>query len=194
MQLGDPEKGRQLLEESRELFRDTGFIRGEATALGGLGYVKVEQGDLPGAVALLSESAEMAAEIGFTWWQVGMLMALVECLIELGRVDEAVRHSLEQLRLARELGDRQSMVVGVAQQAWIASTRGEAERTGRWWGAVEAEEARAPLGQWEDEREKYLGRVLGGQGLEHYRDEGRRLSLAAAVEEVLAGGRAAAGA
>ena len=194
LQLGDPEKGRQLLEESRELFRDTGFIRGEATALGGLGYVKVEQGDLPGAVALLSESAEMAAEIGFTWWQVGMLMALVECLIELGRVDEAVRHSLEQLRLARELGDRQSMVVGVAQQAWIASTRGEAERTGRWWGAVEAEEARAPLGQWEDEREKYLGRVLGGQGLEHYRDEGRRLSLAAAVEEVLAGGRAAAGA
>ena len=77
------------------------------------------------------------------------------------------------------------MVVSVAQFAWIASARGDQARAGRLWGAVEAEERRAPVGQWEGEREKYLAPVLGGRDLEPFRSQGRGLSLAAAVKEAL---------
>jgi hypothetical protein len=67
------------------------------------------------------------------------------------------------------------------------SVRGDVGRAGRFWGAVEAEEARAPVGQWEDERETYAERVLGGGGpqLEHSRVEGRGLSFERAVDEAL---------
>ena len=37
-------------------------------------------------------------------------------------------------------------------------------RAGRLWGAVEAEEERAPVGQWENERGTYEGRVLAHAG------------------------------
>jgi predicted ATPase len=185
LQLGDPDKARELLEESRRLFRRVGLDRGEATSIGALGYVAQVEGDLAAAIELFVQSERMAAEVGFTWWQMGMLMSLVECLLDLGRVDEAEPHARQQLRLAQELGDRQSAVVGVAQSAWIASARGDLARAGRLWGAVESEERRAPVGQWEDEREKYLALVLGGRDLEPFRSQGRGLSLAAAVEEAL---------
>ena len=137
----------------------------------------------------------MAAEVRFKWWQAGMLIALVDCLIELGRIDEAAAAVREELALARGMADRQSMVYGLVQLAWISSVRGDVSRAGRLWGAVEAEEARAPVGQWEDERETYAERVLGAGGPERERSRrlGRGVSFTNAVEEALAGGRAAAG-
>jgi predicted ATPase len=187
LQLGDSEKAREILEESRRLFRQTGVARGEAEAIGGLGYVAHVEGDLESATDLFFRSAEMAGEIGFAWWQVGMLLGLVECLVELGRIDEAEASAREELALAREIADRQSMVFGLVHFAWIASVRGDSARAGRFWGAVEAEEARAPIGQWEDERENYAERVLGvgGPELERSRLEGRRLSFESTVDEAL---------
>jgi tetratricopeptide (TPR) repeat protein len=188
LQLGDSEKARELLEESRRLFRKVGVARGEAEAIGGLGYVAQTSGDLETATELLSRSAQMAGETGFVWWQVGMLLALVESLVELGRVEEAEASAREGLALARRIGDRQSIVFGLALLAWIASVRGDLTRAGRLWGAVEAEGARAPVGQWEDERETYADKVLGpgGPDLEPFRRDGRGLSLSAAVDEALA--------
>jgi predicted ATPase len=185
LQLGDPKKAREILNEGLRLSRRHKLIRGEAGAIGGLAYVTQAEGELPEAIELFEQSAQMAAEVGFTWWRVGMLTNLVECLVELGRLDEAEPHAVEQLRLARELGDRQWTVIGVAQSAWIASVQGDTARAGRLWGAVEAEEGRAPLGQWETEREPYVARVVGDRDLEPFRKQGRSLTLAAAVEEAL---------
>jgi len=55
------------------------------------------------------------------------------------------------------------------------------------WGAVEAEERRAPIGQWETERDEYQSKVLLGEGeeLARARERGRGFSLQAAVEEAL---------
>jgi hypothetical protein len=52
---------------------------------------------------------------------------------------------------------------------------------------VEAEEARAPVGQWEIERETYAEKVLGAGDpeLERSRQVGRGLSFTNAVEEAL---------
>ena len=73
--------------------------------------------------------------------------------------------------------------------AWASALSGDAARAGRFWGAVEAEAERAPLGQWEAEHELYAQRILVMEGPEfsRAREEGRRLTFARAVEEALAG-------
>jgi hypothetical protein len=52
---------------------------------------------------------------------------------------------------------------------------------------LESEEERGPVGQWESERETFAARVLAGGApeLERGLEEGRRLSLDAAVAEAL---------
>jgi len=194
--VGDPKTARKLLEESREYYRRAGLTRGESEVIGGLGYVTMEEGDHATAVELFAEAEQLAAEDGFTWWQVGMLAALTEGLIELGRLDEAETTSRDDLRLSRKLGDRQSCLFALVLHAWLAAVRGDAGRAGLLWGAVEAEEQRAPVGQWELERENYAPRVLAADGPEFAsaRSRGAALSLEDALERALRSGRPAAGA
>jgi hypothetical protein len=128
----------------------------------------------------------MARKVGFTWWEIGMLAALSESLIELDRLDEAEAAVRQHLRLAHGIGDRQSSVVALVLSAWIARHRGDEERAGLFWGAVEAEEGRAPVGQWELEREDYAAKVaVEGETFARGRQRGRRLSFGAAIEEAL---------
>jgi ATP/maltotriose-dependent transcriptional regulator MalT len=119
-----------------------------------------------------------------------MLSAIAEVLIELGQLDEAVPAARRQLELARAIGDRQSSVIGLVLLAYLAARRGDHERAHFLWGAVEAEEGRGPIGQWETEREDYRAKVLlaDGEELERARRLGRGRSLEAAIEEALDGG------
>ena len=52
--LEDPEKARELLNESLEQYRRAGSERGESEVLGGLGYVSEAEGDLEVALELFS--------------------------------------------------------------------------------------------------------------------------------------------
>jgi tetratricopeptide (TPR) repeat protein len=193
--LGDTKRARELLNESLHHYRQAGSTRGENEVIGGLGYVTREEGDIAGSVELFARAAELAAETGFTWWEVGMLAALVESLIDLGRLDEAEAKGRDHLRLARQIGDRQSSLLGLVLSALLAAKREDPFRAGRMWGAVEAEERRSPVGQWESERPNYADRILALDGPEFARgrEEGGRLSLSAAIDAAL-GGRTAAGA
>ena len=178
---------RELLEESLELFRRTGSRRGEAESIGSLGHLAYREGKVERALELYEQSATIVAPLGFTWWQLNMLQAIAECVLELGRIDEAVRRGRESLALAREIGDRQGTVFALALLAWAAAEQHDIRRAGRLWGALEAEEERAPVGQWEEEREKFAGRVRveGSAEVELGLREGRRLSLEAAIDEAL---------
>jgi predicted ATPase len=180
-------EARELLEESLELFRQTGSRRGEAEAIGSLGHLAHRAGDVERALELYEQSAEIVAPLGFTWWQLNMLQAIAECALELGRTDKAVPRARASLALAREIGDRQGTVFALALLAWAATEQRDLARAGRLWGALEAEEVRGPVGQWEDERETFAGRVLGNDGaeFERGREAGRQLSLEAAVDEAL---------
>ena len=175
------------MNESLEYFRRTGSARGETEVIGGLGYVARDEGDIPAALALFSRAAELAGEIGFTWWEVGMLAALADTLLELGRLDEAEAAARRQLELAWAIGERQYTVYGLVLFGWLAARRADQERAWMLWGAVEAEERRAPIGQWETERDEYQSKVLLGEGeeLARARERGRGFSLQAAVEEAL---------
>ena len=183
----DTAAARELLEESREHYRRAGSNSGESGVVGALGYVARDEGDIEGALELFTRGAELAAETGFVWWEIGMLAAIVESLIELDRVDEAVPRARRHLELSREIGDRQQEVIALVLHAWIAGRHGDLERAHRLWGAVEGEERRGTVGQWELEREKYAAKIgiRGGDELDHARMRGRGLSLQAAMEEAL---------
>jgi hypothetical protein len=89
--------------------------------------------------------------------------------------------------LGWEIQDRQSLIYSLAHVARNAAVCGDARRAGRLWGALEAEAERAPVGQWEAERETYAEGVFAADGpeFEDACQEGRRLSFEAAVSEAL---------
>jgi hypothetical protein len=102
--------------------------------------------------------------------------------------DARRRLAREALVLARRMEDRLNLVFGLAVIAEAAANTGRPELAGRLWGAIETEEAREPLGQWDDIRERFAARLLahGGEDFERARRQGRTLPLDQAVEYALA--------
>lgn len=86
----------------------------------------------------------MARQVGWAWWEAAQLGNLAESALEGGRTEEGERRAREYLALAREIGDRTNTVYGLAQLAWVATDRGDAERAAVLWAAVEAEERGRP--------------------------------------------------
>ena len=115
-----------------------------------------------------------------------VVMDVADLADELGRTDLAWQRAREALRLCREVGDRQLTVYALALLARFAAAAGQAERAGRLWGAIESEEARGPVGQWEREREQIASTVvMPSPQFESGRSTGRSLSLDEAVEYAL---------
>jgi hypothetical protein len=110
-----------------------------------------------------------------------------EWSLELGRTAEAEEYARDALRLASAIHDRQLTVYLLALLAATTAAHGELEKAGVVWGAVEADEARGLIGQWEAERDAYAARVLEyeNDAFERGRVEGRRMKLPDAVEYAL---------
>jgi predicted ATPase len=194
--LGETERARELLTESAELSRRIGSRRSEAEVIGTLGHIAESEGNMERALELYAESGRLALEVDFRWWYRGMVIALANGKLELGRVDDAEPDAWATLEVSSELADRRGLVWGLVLNAWVAAARGDAGRAGRLWGAIEAEEKRGPIGQWEDERATYAARLsaVEGQEFDEARAKGARLSLEQAANEVLSSRPAAAGA
>ena len=152
---GNFDRTRALGHEALEMNRRLGRRRGEAMALYGLAQVEWETGDCDGAVGLMRESGALAAELGFGWWESGAWYALCEWAVDRGDLTDAERHGRAALACARRIGERMHGVYLLALLAYVAAATGRTERAGVLWGAVEAEEARGRVGQWEEERETY---------------------------------------
>lgn len=161
------------------MFDATVDRRGESLSLGLLGEVEYAEGKRDIGLKLMERSAALAGETSFTWWRAGMLGKLVDCALEQGWLDQAEAYAGEALTSSHDLGDRLRIVRGLARLAGIAADRSDPDRAGRLWGAVEAEEARGPVGAWEAQREQYRERV--GSVDEHALQEGRVMSLDQAV-------------
>ena len=187
LNLGTLDVAHRLLEESLVMFRRIGSQRGIAQSLGSLGYLAHAEGDDDSATELWEESLAMVRDSGFVWWQAGMLAALAESALIAGRLDEAEIHAHEQLSLAEEVADKQNAIYGLAFIAWVAAGKRDFLRAGRLWGAIEAQEARGPIGAWESERQMYESHILVSEGseLQQGLEEGRRLSLDQAIDEAL---------
>ena len=122
-----------------------------------------------------------------------MLNALAGYTFEQGRTDEAEQHARSALSVARDMGDRRHTAQALALLAAVAAGRGEPERAGRLWGALETLELAGALGTrprlrpWAEDRARFAAVVFAeaGPDLEGGLRTGRRLTLDQAVEEAL---------
>ena len=173
-----------MLERSLEDARALGSRTLEAEALSYLSRCAWRDGEHDRAVELMGASATIVHDLGWTWWECGCEASLAEFERERGRLDAAESHARAALTLALALEDRMSAVFSVAELALQAVERGDAGTAGRLWGAIEAEEASAPIGQWPRVRGEVETKVLSVDGPEfkRAREEGRLLTLSAAAD------------
>jgi non-specific serine/threonine protein kinase len=183
----DTHRARQLLMQSMEMCRIRPNPKLEADIVGKLGWVERREGNAAEALELFEQSAMLCEQVGFTWMQANAVGDVADLSSELGRPEVAEERGREALRLAHGVGDRQLVVFVVALLARFAAEAGRADRAGRLWGAIEAEEARGPLGQWKNSREEFATPVLAAAGpdFEGGRVAGRSLTLDEAVESAL---------
>jgi hypothetical protein len=185
--VGDTADVPSMIEESQAINRRVGSVSVEAMTLGLLGEIAWSEGRHDEAFEFAARSAEAAAEIRFAWWQMHQLYHACEWSLELRRTAEADAYGRDALRVAAAVHDRAVIVYLLAVLATTAARQGELPRAGTLWGAVETEEGRGPIGQWEGERDDYAARVLEheGEAFERGRTEGRRLTLSDAIEYAL---------
>jgi predicted ATPase len=183
---GDLARARALLDESLEANRRVGSRSGEAMALGLAAELAWAEGRPDEALELARRSHDAAGEVGFKWWQMHQLYCRCEWSFELGRIAESSGYARDSLRIAAEIHDRQLIVYLLACLARVAVAQGRGEQAGVLWGALEAEAARGPVGQWELERDDYAAHVLTpDEAFERGRAKGSRMALADAVDYAL---------
>jgi ATP/maltotriose-dependent transcriptional regulator MalT len=184
---GDLARARRLLQASMDMCRSAPNPKLEADAVGSLGWVERHEGHRERALQLFELSAAMCEQVGFTWMQANRVHDIADLSFELGRTDVAEKRGREAVELAKRVGDRQIVVYTLALLARFAAAGGRSERAGRLWGAIDAEEARGPLGYWETERDEYEEPVLAAAGpdFDTARAAGRGLTLDEAVEYAL---------
>ena len=180
----DYAQARALSEEALAIARRLDDPKAEALAMSILGNAEAGEGNTDAAIELLRRAATLAEEACFPWWQGGALMDLTETALNAGRVDEAHDAVLEALPIVARLGDRLHVVWGLALLARILAAQGHEEAGGVCWGALEAEENRGPVGQWEMARHEYEEQLapFSGAAFERGRTKGLQLS----VDEVVA--------
>jgi predicted ATPase/class 3 adenylate cyclase len=186
IQAGDLARARELLDECLAICRRRPNRKVAADALVKLAWVEQLEGNPEHALELYEQGAARCEEIGFTWMQASAVRSAAALADELGRTERARERGRDALRLCRECDDRQMTLFALALLARLASRACQPERAGRLWGAIETEEARGPVGIWENERDEIAADVaIRSAEFEQGRSAGRSLSLEEAVEYAL---------
>jgi len=164
-----------------------GDVWGRAQTTGTLGAIARDEGDERSALDLVRESAALAHEAGSPWWQSGALAELACLSLNAGLLEEGEARARESLAIAVQLRDRPGRIFGVGIIARVAAERRQLERAGRLWGAIEDDDAVAPLGGWRRHREECEDRIreLAGPEFDRGLAEGRALTLDDAVSIAL---------
>ena len=150
---GDWTNAKLMAKESLDISRKHGSRRGEAEALYALGDVAYGEGHHDEAPQLLEESARIAGEVGSPGGRSVRSIMRPSTPLSLGRLIDAQRYIQDGMTLARSINDRQSTVWFLGLAAWLGAIEGLAERAGILWGAIEADERRSRIGQWEGARD-----------------------------------------
>jgi predicted ATPase len=181
---GDMQRCGAMLEENLVRARALGSRYLESEALSVLGIVAQHSGDAEKALALMSESLAITRALGFRWCEALDSANLAQMALDVGRLDDAEAHGREALVLAGEMNDRAVKIDSLGALALVAHARGDEERAGRLWGAIEAEEARAPIGDWVLYREDFETTLLADAdaAFERGRERGHLHSFEASIE------------
>ena len=183
MRRGDLARARELVDESQTIHDRNRDPWGQAQTIGTLGAIARDAGDSSRAHELILLSANIARESGGDWWEGGMLSELAMLSLRAGRIDEAETRARDSLTLAEASRDRSGRVFNVGILATVAAGRGQAERAGRLWGAIESEQVGAPLGGWRRHRQECEARIreVAGPDFDRGCVDGRALPLETAV-------------
>ena len=188
---GHMARARELTQTSHSIHERNDDQWGLAQTLGTLGAIARDEGDDEMAYELVAQSATIAREVGDTgfvaWWTCGMLAELAALSLKARRIEETEAHARESLALAEELRYRAGRIFAIGVLACVAAERGELESAGLLWGAIEDEDAGAPLGGWRRHRQECEGRILelAGPEFDRGRAKGRALTLDNAVSLAL---------
>jgi len=184
MRRGELALAGELVQASHDIRSSHDDVWGQAQTTGTMGAIARDLGDPEKADEFLRRSVALArAASGFGWWEGGMLAELAMLALHANRLDAAEALALDSLELAEASHDRPGRVFDVGIFATIAAQRGEAALAGRLWGAIEHEQAGAPLGGWRRHREQCHARIRAAASPDFDRgyDEGRNLTLDEAV-------------
>jgi predicted ATPase/DNA-binding CsgD family transcriptional regulator len=125
------------LQECLALGRTLGDQQLVARALGNLGSVAYERGDLVGTAALYEESLAVFRELGDTQGVTIALSNLGLVATQQGEYGRATALLMESLSLSRELGDEWRIALALANQGEVALRQGEhGEATARYGEAL----------------------------------------------------------
>ena len=124
-----------------------------------MGAIERDAGNPERARELIAESAALANEVGHAWWESGMLAELAQLDLAAGRLEAGREAALKSLAMKDEMRDRPGRVFGVGLMARAAAEAGDSERAGLLWGAIEDEDAGAPLGGWRRHRQENEERI-----------------------------------
>jgi tetratricopeptide (TPR) repeat protein len=130
---GDNERMMVVAEEGVALSQQARDRRGEAYALGVLGYAALQLGDLDRAERALEKSLEMVREQGDTWRAAHTMNHLAVVALRRGDRSQAAGYAEEALALTRRTGDRYAANVALSLLAQMAWASDEQERAGGHW-------------------------------------------------------------
>jgi predicted ATPase/DNA-binding SARP family transcriptional activator len=196
---GDIARARHLANTSLAIARNVGDRRTEALALGLTGEVTYSAGDGDRGLALAKQAAAFAGESGYTWQEARMLRRVSDWALDRGDVDEASNAAREALAHARDTHDRIAVLFALVRLAQCAAGSGDRETAGRLWGAIEAEERRAPIAAWQSAFELVYSLqehetrtpVRAPANAEAAFDRGRSVGQTLSLEQAIAEGLAA---
>ena len=187
---GDDE-AEELYQQTFDEFRELGDTKRAAVTLHRIAVQAAVKGDTARARKLIDESIAMHRAVGFRRGEAAAL-SLVADMTRKTAPEEALALYDQTLAIARETGftwfeKGNHLGKALAFLARAAADGGDVDRAGRLWGAIEAEDARAPIPGWRFERDRTGPFVFAHAGpeLDAALAAGRELSLDDAVDLAL---------
>lgn len=175
---GDLDRTHELVQESQDASRGR-FPLVDVPNYSVLGMLLAQTGDVERGTELVRRSADEAGRIGWEWWRAGQLSNLAFLALDRHDLDQAERDGREGLRIVRRQENRHWALWLMGALARAALARGEIERAGLVWGAIQAETLRVPYGTWLAQQSERAGELLGESAPEFLAavEQGRQLDL-----------------
>jgi predicted ATPase/class 3 adenylate cyclase len=125
---GDYARARALLEESLDIWPETGDRRGLAYALHGMGQVALHQGDYAVARSMLKDSVALFREVDDTWGLTGALGNLGDVALSQGNYTAAGATYKEVLATSRRSGFTGRIAAALSDLGELRRLQGDHER------------------------------------------------------------------
>jgi tetratricopeptide (TPR) repeat protein len=134
----NPERARDLLQESSQLFDGLGDERSALQSKAVLGRILTELGDVEQARALFDEGLEQARTLGEPRLEYPLLMGSAGIAIEEGRASDALALMKRSMLISRDVGPLLRVRIALGGIARALSMMGEAETAARLLACAEA--------------------------------------------------------